>query len=222
MTFINCKFTQNSAGENGGAIGIYNNQPNSQSIIKYFIISSEFYKNSAKQGGAIYYNDGPVEILFSEFIENSAKKEAGAIFRNGVLIQKKVLFLNNTPQDFEYTGGADDYDDYDDEPEANPNYQEYNSYYRSINQITVHNHHISIANNKLTLDVLNHIFNKDFTNGHLLVYIDGKLVFNATTTDNLLQVIFDLLNLLSGNHEIKVVFTDNSGNTNTYTENITI
>ena len=222
VTFINCKFTQNSAGENGGAIGIYNNQPNSQSIIKYFIISSEFYKNSAKQGGAIYYNDGPVEILFSEFIENSAKKEAGAIFRNGVLIQKKVLFLNNTPQDFEYTGGADDYDDYDDEPEANPNYQEYNSYYRSINQITVHNHHISIANNKLTLDVLNQIFNKDFRNGHLLVYIDGKLVFNATTTDNLLQVIFDLLSLLSGNHEIKVVFTDNAGNTNTYTENITI
>jgi hypothetical protein len=38
----------------------------------------------------------------------------------------------------------------------------------------------------------------------------------------LLLIIFDLLDLLSGNHEIKVVFTDNGGNTNTYTENITI
>ena len=84
------------------------------------------------------------------------------------------------------------------------------------------NRQIQIIDNKLTLDVLNQIFNKDFRNGHLLVYIDGKLVFNATTTDNLLQIIFDLLNLLSGNHEIKVVFTDNGGNTNTYTENITI
>ena len=94
--------------------------------------------------------------------------------------------------------------------------------YRSIDKITVGNHQISISNNKLTLGVLNQIFNKDFRNGHLLVYIDGILVFNATTTDDLTQVIIDLLSLLLGKHEIKVVFTDGNGNTNNHTENITI
>lgn len=217
--FINCNFTENSAGENGGAINIYNSQPNSNSIVKYIIIGSKFYKNSAKLGGAIYYNDGPVEIIQSEFIGNSAKKQAGAIYRNGELIQREVLFLNNTPQDFEFTGGDDD-NHY--KPTPNQNYQEYSTNYRSVNTITANNHQISIQDNKLTLYVLNQIFNMDFRNGHLLVYIDGKLVFNATTTDDLSQVIFDLLDLLSGNHEIKVEFTDNNGNTNTYTENITI
>lgn len=220
INIVNCNFTHNTAGEKGGAINIFNENPNSNSIVKYVIFGSKFNKNHAKLGGAIYYNDGPVEIIQSEFIENSASKEAGAIFRNGELILKEVLFLNNTPQNFDYTGGADDYD-YD-EPTSNPNYQEYNTNYGSIDKITVHNNQIPIKDNKLTLDVLNHIFNKDFRNGHLLVYIDGKLVFNATTTDNLLQIIFDLFSLLSGNHEIKVVFTDNNGNTNTYTENITI
>lgn len=220
INFVNCNFTHNTAGEKGGAINIFNENPNSKSIVKYVIVNSKFNKNHAKLGGAIYYNDGPVEIIQSEFIENSASKEAGAIFRNGELIQKDVLFLNNTPQDFEYTGGDDDYDN--GKPASNPSYQEYNTNYRSIDKITVHNNQISIKNNKLTLDVLNQIFNKDFRNGHLLVYIDGKMVFNATTTDDLSQIIFDLLSLLSGKHEIKVVFTDNTGNTNTYTENITI
>ncbi|WP_296891043.1 hypothetical protein [uncultured Methanobrevibacter sp.] len=86
----------------------------------------------------------------------------------------------------------------------------------------MNNYHVSSEDNKLTLGMLNQRFNKDFRNGHLLVYIDGKLVFNGTTTDNLLQIIFDLLGLLAGNHEITVEFSDNDGNTNTYTENITI
>ena len=92
----------------------------------------------------------------------------------------------------------------------------------SIDQITVGNRQISIIDNMITLGVLNQIFNKDFRNGHLLVYIAGILVFNATTTDDLTQIIIDLLSLLIGEHEIKVVFTDGNGNTNTYTENITI
>ena len=94
--------------------------------------------------------------------------------------------------------------------------------YRSVSQITANNNQVSAKDTKFTLSMLNQLFSKDFRNGHLLVYIDGKLVFNATTTDNLLQIIFDLLSLLSGNHEIKVVFTDSDGNTNTYTENMTI
>ena len=80
----------------------------------------------------------------------------------------------------------------------------------------------TIKSNYLTLERLNQIFNQNFTNGHLLVYIDGKLVYNSTTTDNLDEIIYDLLKLLSGNHELKVVFTDSSGNTNDYTQNITV
>jgi len=74
----------------------------------------------------------------------------------------------------------------------------------------------------LNLTRLNEIFNQNFINGTLLVYIDGKLVFNGTTTDDLSLIIYDLLDLISGNHEIKVVFTDKAGNTNNYTANITV
>ena len=59
--------------------------------------------------------------------------------------------------------------------------------------------------------MLNQIFNNDFRNGHLLVYIDDNTVFNANTTDNLLQIIFDLSSLLAGNHDITVGFTANDG-----------
>lgn len=80
----------------------------------------------------------------------------------------------------------------------------------------------TVKHNFLTLERLNNIFNQNFTNGHLLVWIDGELVFNATTTDNLEQIIYDLLRLLSGNHELKVEFTDSSEKTSNYTENITV
>lgn len=81
---------------------------------------------------------------------------------------------------------------------------------------------ITSNNNYLTLNRLNNIFNQNFTNGHLILYIDGKIVFNATTTDDLSEIIFDLLKLLTGNHELKVEFTDSTGKTNIYTENITV
>ena len=55
-----------------------------------------------------------------------------------------------------------------------------------------------------------------------MVYIDGKLVFNGTTTDDLSLIIYNLMNLISGKHQIKVIFTDNNGNIDTYTENITV
>ena len=111
---------------------------------------------------------------------------------------------------------------YDFNPSSSSSYSSSGTSYRVIDKITVGNRQIQITNNKLTLGALNQIFNKDFRNGHLLVYIDGILVFNATTTNNLTQIIIDLLSLLLGKHEIKVVFTDNDGNTKTYIENITI
>lgn len=76
--------------------------------------------------------------------------------------------------------------------------------------------------NVLTLDALNRIFNQTFINGHLLVYIDGKLVFNDTVTDDLSTVILKIIEEYLGAHELKVVFTDSQNHTSTYTENITI
>lgn len=76
--------------------------------------------------------------------------------------------------------------------------------------------------NTITLEVLNNIFNQTFINGHLLVYIDGKLVFNATTTEDISIVILEIIEEYLGVHELKVVFADSEGNTNTYIENVTI
>ena len=35
-----------------------------------------------------------------------------------------------------------------------------------------------------TIQSLNEIFGQNFTNGHLVVYLDGKVVFNATVGDD--------------------------------------
>ena len=70
---------------------------------------------------------------------------------------------------------------------------------------------------------LNDIINEGVSRHEIVSqFIDGKLVFNGTTTDDLSLIIYNLINLISGNHEIKVVFTDNNGNNNNYTENITV
>lgn len=79
-----------------------------------------------------------------------------------------------------------------------------------------------IENYALTLGGLNKIFNQSFINGHLLVYVDGKLVFNDTVTDDLSTIIFKIIEKFLGEHELKVEFTDGNNKTQTYAENITI
>lgn len=76
--------------------------------------------------------------------------------------------------------------------------------------------------NVITLETINNIFNKEFTNGILVVYLDGEVVFNSTTTDDLSLVIIQIIESLIGQHELKVEFTDSNNETNTYVENITI
>ncbi|RAP52741.1 MAG: hypothetical protein BZ138_02385 [Methanosphaera sp. rholeuAM270] len=85
-----------------------------------------------------------------------------------------------------------------------------------VNNNIIHN------GNVMTLETLNKIFDTSFTNGLLIVYLDGKLVFNGTTTDNLSQVILELIEGLTGQHELKVEFTDSNKETKSYIENITI
>ena len=195
-----CKFIRNYATYRGGAVYVANKNTN--------IINNLFQDNQADNGynKAIYWGD-----------------------RKYISLYKNNTFINNTGFD----KGGDAMDDINNEYVAPTQYDSSSDYvaptrydsssgYRSVSQITANNNQVSAKDTKFTLSMLNQLFSKDFRNGHLLVYIDGKLVFNATTTDNLLQIIFDLLSLLSGNHEIKVVFTDSDGNTNTYTENMTI
>jgi len=84
------------------------------------------------------------------------------------------------------------------------------------------NNNVAYSGNTLTLEALNNIFGSNFANGHLVVYIDGKIVFNATVTDNLSQIIADILDNLVGQHELKIEFTNSEGITNTYKETIVI
>jgi len=84
------------------------------------------------------------------------------------------------------------------------------------------NNNVAYSGNTLTLEALNNIFGSNFANGHLVVYIDGKVVFNATVTDNLSQIIADILDNLVGQHELKIEFTNSEGITNTYKETIVI
>ncbi|MBR3214185.1 MAG: hypothetical protein IKF79_06700 [Methanosphaera sp.] len=72
-----------------------------------------------------------------------------------------------------------------------------------------------------TIQSLNEIFGQNFTIGHLIVYLDGKVVFNATVGDDIFTIIFEIIDGLLGNHELKVEYTvDND--TKNYAENITI
>lgn len=86
----------------------------------------------------------------------------------------------------------------------------------------IHNNNIISQSNSITLKILNKIFGREFLNGQLLVYIDGELVYNGTTTDDLSSIIFEIIEKFIGEHEIKVEFTDSNNKTDTCTENITI
>ena len=72
------------------------------------------------------------------------------------------------------------------------------------------------------LEFLNKLFNATFINGHLKVYIDGELVFEGDTTDDLTQVIFEIVEKYLGEHEITVEFTDSNNKTKTYKEKIMV
>lgn len=181
-----------------------------------------------KAGGAIYVSAKNTTLENNIFRDNEAKNGPNyAVYTTNSLYVNDInnTYINNYEAD--YGGNAEDDDEnipsyHENKKTLNKEKTNYNV--RSIAKITVkkNNKEIKINNNQLTLATLNNIFGLNFTNGHLLVYIDGKLVFNGTTTDDLSQIIYNLLNLLSGNHEIKVEFTDNEGKTNTYTETITV
>ena len=61
-----------------------------------------------------------------------------------------------------------------------------------------------------------------FINGHIKVYIDGELVFEGDTTDDLTQVIFEIIDKYLGEHEVTVEFTDSKGKSDTFKERIIV
>jgi len=110
-----------------------------------------------------------------------------------------------------------------------PTKKSYNKYYPKYKTSTVStsykiykNNHFIEQTNVITVQSLNMIFNKSFTNGHILVLIDGELVFNGTTTDDISTAILQITSKLRELHEIKVIFTDNNNNIDTYTQYILI
>lgn len=88
-------------------------------------------------------------------------------------------------------------------------------------KVIVDNNIIAVSNT-ITLGKLCEMFNQTFTNGHLLLYIDGELVFNGTVSDDLSVVLFEIIEKFLGKHELKVEFTDNNNQTHSYTEIITM
>jgi len=99
------------------------------------------------------------------------------------------------------------------------NYQKHGKYYITYTLLVKNN---KIYEGKyITIDTLNKIFNTNFTNGHLTVYLDGILIFNDTVKDNIWKIILEITEKYMGTHEIKIEYTNNN-KTQTYTENITI
>lgn len=62
----------------------------------------------------------------------------------------------------------------------------------------------------VTLSWLNNVFNEEFNNKTLLIYIDGILVFNGTVSDDSSEVLFQILDEYKGQHVLKVVEGDNT------------
>lgn len=217
-TVDNSTFQSNFAETNGGAIYSYGEDA--------FINNSVFDRNYAADKGAALYSNGKFFRYSNNIFTNNQAKTGQSVCVEGPYYSLFSGWDNNTYENNSYLdyGGNADYT-------IKPHIIRGMIMIVSINPIkspnkktitTSNNKEIPLNNNQLTLGVLNQIFNQNFTNGHLLVYIDGKLVFNATTTDDLSQLIYNLINLLTGKHEIKVEFKDSEGNTNTYTESITV
>ena len=208
------------------------------------IEKSNLTHNIARSGGAIFVKNGGVLINNNRFESNYANNRGGAIMvvgyhtsiTNNLFKDNHALrydpavhyqsfamidkydgndFINNTKI---VLGGGSDSDSTNHAISNEQKSVSSNKYSKII--VSSNNKEMPINNNQLTLDILNKIFNQDFTNGFLLVYIDGKLVFNGTTTSDLTLIICNLLALLAGQHEISVEFTGNDGKTNSYKENI--
>jgi predicted outer membrane repeat protein len=87
ISVINCKFTDNTATNHGGAI--WNTAGN------FSLINSTFTDNSAtNQGGAIY-NNGYMNVSFNTMVGNTASLGT-MIYNAGSMTGLKLIFINNS------------------------------------------------------------------------------------------------------------------------------
>lgn len=98
----------------------------------------------------------------------------------------------------------------------------YNTAQRTYTVTRLSDYQIICKAHLFILEYLNKLFNLTFINGHLKVYIDGELVFEGDTGDDLTLVIFEIIEKYLGEHEVKVEFTDRDNKTNTYKEKIIV
>ena len=139
-------------------------------------------------------------------------------FMNGFDLNKLLsLFMkkNNTPEN-----GTT--------PSSVPKYSpvkstyHYNAAPKTYTVTRASDNQLICKSNLFILEYLNKLFNMTFINGHIKVYIDGKLVFEGDTTDDLTQEIFEIIDEYLGEHEIAVEFTNSEGKSNTYKEKIIV
>ncbi|MDO5826444.1 MAG: hypothetical protein Q4Q22_08680, partial [Methanosphaera sp.] len=91
-----------------------------------------------------------------------------------------------------------------------------NAYTIKVNDEVVYN------GTMVTFTILRDIFGEDFTNSHVIVYLDGQVIFNSTLDDSLEVQLLKLVESLVGVHELKVEYTDSSNDTKILAKNITI
>ena len=138
-------------------------------------------------------------------------------FMNGFDLNKLLsLFMKQNAPD---NGTTPDY--------PAPNYSPVkNTYYnaapKTYTVTRLSDNQLICKSNLFILEYLNKLFNMTFINGHLKVYIDGKLVFEGDTTDDLTQVIFEIIDEYLGEHEITVEFTNSEGKSNKYSEKVIV
>ena len=138
-------------------------------------------------------------------------------FMNGFDLNKLLnLFMKNNAPD---NGTTPDY--------PAPNYSPVrNTYYnaapKTYTVTRLSDNQVICKSNLFILEYLNKLFNMTFINGHLKVYIDGRLVFEGDTTDDLTQVLFEIIDEYLGEHEITVEFTDDQGSSNRYSEKVIV
>lgn len=101
VTVANSAFIANTAVDGGGAIHVL--------LGDFDVSTSVFYGNAAfssweRGGGAIFHDDGVLNVLESVFINNTVNHQGGAVYVNdGSAIIKSSSFSNNFAKD---SGGA--------------------------------------------------------------------------------------------------------------------
>ncbi len=104
LTLDGCNFSQNSAGQNGGALSLGSSSGNvsiKSTINNSTTVQSEFLGNSAMFGGALYFESctGNISIDFVNISSNTADEDGGAVYMensSGVVTFSDIEMAGNS------------------------------------------------------------------------------------------------------------------------------